>query len=99
MIDSWPLFPEPEHYRPTLSAMYSTPEYRETPLARARYVNLGTQTITCDECFANQHEAGGATPPRAKASARRTFLGGPRLNLCGTHTQLWKERDAKDCPT
>jgi hypothetical protein len=60
---------------------------------------LGTVTIPCDECFANQHE--GVVGIRAQAKSRRTVPATPRqaatvLNLCRLHAALWQERDLED---
>ena len=55
--------------------------------------------VSCDECFALQHETRGAAGHRADARFRRTVAnGGPVLLLCSRHAASWHERDELERP-
>lgn len=93
------LFQEPPRGVRQLSAMYSVPAYRASPKERAIYSTIKAVRIPpCDECFANQHETRGNSGPRGEAKMRRAFRGGPTLNLCRAHEELWRNRDREDAP-
>lgn len=49
----------------------------------------------CDECFALQHETGGAST-RQRAHHQRVLRGGAKLLLCTEHAELWQARDRED---
>lgn len=91
------LFGQPAKAERPLSAMYAVPAYRSSAEESARYANIKAVRLpTCDECFANQHELRASALPRALAKVRRSFKGGPNLNLCRAHAEAWRERDGKD---
>lgn len=91
------LFAAPGKATRPLSALYGVAAYRSSAEERARYTRItAARKPTCDECFANQHELKVAALPRALAKVRRSFKGGPNLNLCGAHAEAWRERDGKD---
>lgn len=92
-----PLFPELPRVERALSAMYSVPAYRASAVEQPTYTPIKNKNSSdCDECFANQHETKGGSGPRAAARTRRNFVGGPRLDLCRGHEELWKSRDDND---
>lgn len=92
-----PLFDEVTPVQRELSELYAVPAYRASYTEHATYVPIKNKNSTdCDECFANQHETKGGSGPRAVARVRRHFKGGPRLDLCQGHADLWKSRDESD---
>lgn len=90
------LFPAPRPQLPELSLMLSAPVYRLLGGQRAKWTDLSTTTIDCQECAMLQHETHGAYGPRRLAKHRRKHPDGPALDLCRAHTQTWKRRDAQD---
>lgn len=92
-----PLFDQPDPPVHELSRMYEVPAYRASSLEVAEYTPIRvTNPVACDECFARQHETAGTSGPRHNAKVRRSFRGGPRLDLCRGHEELWHARDEAD---
>lgn len=91
------LFGKPEPAQRELSQMYSVPAYRASVTEKPKWTQIKVKSpLPCDECFAMQHETAGACGPRADAKQRRSFKGGPTLQLCRVHTLLWRDRDEQD---
>jgi len=90
------LFPEPARQPPPLSRWLASPGWRLVPGEKARWTDLRTTTVDCQECAHLQHEQNGNFGPRRQAKRRRVTPLGARLNLCREHALAWKQRDEKD---
>lgn len=97
MAQPIPMFDQPPPARRVLSQRYAAMPYRVSVSGgRPRWTPVRLKRpIPCDECFANQHESGGASGVRADAHLQR-WLGTAVLKLCHGHAQLWRERDEAD---
>jgi hypothetical protein len=86
--------PEPG---PPLSAQYAGVEWLSHSANPATYKPIRLRRPpACDECFALQHETGGAFGTRAPAKHRRTLRNGRLMDLCNRHANAWRERDDRE---
>ncbi|MCA4997153.1 hypothetical protein HWD35_20740 [Tsukamurella tyrosinosolvens] len=80
-----------------LSKAFQRAPYLSTKTWRPKYAG-SRQRATCDECFAAQHESGGAYGPRLHVRMVRTMPDGTQLRLCTAHAELWKSFDEATKP-
>jgi len=90
------LFDQPARDMPRLSQRYAHGEYRAGPGIKVKWTRCAPRArADCDECTALQHETHGQYWPRRQVRQRRA-VNGLRLDLCGAHTQAWRDRDVLD---
>lgn len=88
------MFDQPEPVKAVLSQQYQVA--RKAKGDKIRWTRMAKSRVSCDECFAVQHENKGAGWPRNLATMKRTHTRSnvtTFLALCGMHGELWKERD------
>lgn len=91
------LFDSPPAPQIGLSQHFSAWEYRLNPGERARWTVRRSKRFTpCQECSFLQHETRGRFGPKRTVIQRRTTPNGTKIEMCGAHCSLWKDRDFVD---